>query len=139
MEEISAAHLEVNLQRYGKLLAKARPMVIKTEQENERMLALVQKLMSKGARLTPEEGELLELVGRLIADFEEQFYQPEVAAPHEVLKELVDARGLKASDLVSVFGSEGRVSEVLNGKRAISKTQAKALARFFHVSPVLFI
>jgi hypothetical protein len=29
--------------------------------------------------------------------------------------------------------------EVVNGKRSISKTQAKALAEFFHVSPELFI
>jgi len=31
------------------------------------------------------------------------------------------------------------VSEAVNGKREISKSQAKALGEFFHVSPELFI
>ena len=51
----------------------------------------------------------------------------------------MNARGLKQSDLSKLFGSKGRASEVINGKRAISKAQAKALAEFFHVSAELFI
>ena len=62
------------------------------------MLTLVEQLMTKGDSLTPEEGELLRLLGKLIADFEKEFYHLEDAAPHEVLKELMDARGLKQSD-----------------------------------------
>ena len=103
------------------------------------MLALVEQLMAKGDNLTPEEGELLRLLGKLIADFEVEFYHLEDAEPHEVLRELMDARGLKQADVGQVLGSKGRVSEVINGKRAISKAQAKALAEFFHVSAELFI
>lgn len=64
----------INPQKYGQLLAKALPTVIRTEAENDRMLGLVEQLMAKGDSLTPEEGELLMLVGKLIADFEEEFY-----------------------------------------------------------------
>lgn len=103
------------------------------------MLTLVEQLMSKGDSLTPEEGELLRLLGKLIADFEQEFYHLDDAEPHEVLQELMDARGLKQSDLTQLLGSKGRVSEVINGKRTISKAQAKALAEFFHVSAELFI
>jgi HTH-type transcriptional regulator/antitoxin HigA len=49
------------------------------------------------------------------------------------------ARGLKQGDLAELLGSKGRVSELINGKRTISKAQAKALAEFFHVSAELFI
>lgn len=136
---MSALESEINLQKYGKLLAKVRPTVIRTEVENNRMLALVEQLMAKGDGLTPEEGELVKLLGKLIADFEEKFYHLEDAQPHEVLRELMDARGLKQTDLAQLFGSKGRASEVINGKRAISKTQAKALAEVFHVSAELFI
>ena len=129
----------INPQKYGKLLARVRPTVIRTEKENDRMLALVEQLMAKGNSLTPEEGELLRLLGKLIGDFEEEFYHLDNAEPHEVLQELIAARGLKQGDLLQVFGSKGRVSEVINGKRAISKAQAKALADFFHVSTELFI
>jgi HTH-type transcriptional regulator / antitoxin HigA len=129
----------VNAQKYGKLLARVRPAVISTEEENDRMLLLVEQLMAKGNSLTPEEGELLRLLGRLIADFEEEFYHLDDAKPHEVLRELMAARGLRQGDLAPLLGSKGRVSEVINGKRSISKAQAKTLADFFHVSAELFI
>jgi len=129
----------INPQKYGRLLAKIRPAVIKTEVENDRMLALVEQLMAKGTDLTPEEGELLRLLGKLIADFEKESYHLNDAEPHEVLHELMAARGLKQGDLAPLLGSKGRVSEVINGKRSISKAQAKALADFFHVSVELFI
>ena len=48
-------------------------------------------------------------------------------------------RALKPSDLWPGIGSKGRVSEILAGKRSISKDQAKKLAEFFHVRADLFI
>jgi HTH-type transcriptional regulator/antitoxin HigA len=131
--------IAVNPQKYGRLLAKVKPAVIQTEEENERVLSVVSKLMSKGEKLTPEEAVLLKLLGRLVKDFEEHLYQLDDAAPHEVLKELMDARGLKQNDISKLLGSKARASEVLNGKRAISKAQAKTLAEFFSVSAELFI
>jgi antitoxin component HigA of HigAB toxin-antitoxin module len=38
-----------------------------------------------------------------------------------------------------VIGSKGRVSEILSGKRAVSKGQAKKLAEFFCVRADLFL
>jgi len=136
---MSAVQERVNPRAYSKLLAKIRPLVVKTEEENERMLAVIEQLMAKGANLKPEEGELLELLGKLVADFEEAYYQPTDAAPHEMLQELMSARGLEQKDLYTLFGSKGRTSEALNGKRSISKGQAKTLAEFFHVSADLFL
>jgi HTH-type transcriptional regulator/antitoxin HigA len=49
------------------------------------------------------------------------------------------AHDVKPTHLWEVFGSKGVASEVLNGKRGISKTRAKALANYFHVSADLFI
>ena len=46
---------------------------------------------------------------------------------------------IKQEELVEIIGSRGVVSEVINGKRSISKNQAKALAKFFHVDVSLFI
>lgn len=115
------------------------PRVIETEEENDRMLAEVEKLMIKGENLSPEEDALLRLMATLIQDFEEKFYKPEEATPLEVLLHLMDVRDLKQSDLLEIFGSRGIASEVINGKRGISKTQAKALAKFFGVSLELFI
>jgi antitoxin component HigA of HigAB toxin-antitoxin module len=61
------------------------------------------------------------------------------SSPAEMLRFLMEQRGLRQRDIVHLFGSSGVASEVINGKRAISKNQAKALAEFFRVSPELFI
>ena len=135
----NAAVAKIDPRRYGRLLAKALPVKIETEEENRRLLAQAEKLMVKGERRSLEEDVLLDLLFHLIQDFEQRFYHPGEATPHEVLRELMAANEVKQSDLWKLFGSKGVASEVVNGKRGISKAQAKALAEFFHVSPELFI
>lgn len=130
----------LDLKRYGRLLAKAAPRVIKTEEENERALAIVESLLKKGEKnLTPEEDELLDLLTDLIHDFEEKAYPIPKSEPHEMVAFLLEQRGLTPKDLWPVIGSKSRVSEILAGKRSISKAQAKKLADFFHVRADLFI
>ncbi|MDQ3802917.1 MAG: transcriptional regulator [Acidobacteriota bacterium] len=126
--------------KYGRLLARALPAAIKTEEENERMLAEVSRLMAKGeGRITPEESRLLELMAILIEGFEREHYQVPEATPHEMLRFFMEERGVRQRDLLPVFGSRGIASEVVNGKRAISKKQAKGLGEYFGVSPELFL
>jgi len=115
------------------------PVVIESEEENARILAIVEKLMNKGEKLSAEEGKLLKLLTRLVQDFEERLYKPSEATPLEVLRHLMEARHVKPNELWPVFGSKGIASEVLNGKRGISKTHARALANYFHVSADLFV
>lgn len=111
--------------------------MIKTEEENERLLTIVESMMAK--QLSPEESKLLDLLVKLIEDFEEKCYPIPDALPHEVLQHLMEQKELKQSDLISIFASRGYISDVVNGKRAISKNQAKKLGEFFHVSPAVFI
>ncbi|MCI0391829.1 MAG: hypothetical protein MOB07_24060 [Acidobacteria bacterium] len=47
-----------------------------------------------------------------------------------MLRTLMENRGVKRADLLRIFGSRGIASEVYNGKRAISKGQAKKLGEF---------
>jgi HTH-type transcriptional regulator/antitoxin HigA len=137
---MTATRSRLNAARYGRLLLEALPRPIETEEENERALAFVNKLMSKGEhRLTPEEHALLKLLTRLIEEFENTAYPIPEAPPWRVLRTLMEDRGVRQADLLHVFGSRGIASEVVNGKRAISKAQAKALGEFFEVSPLLFI
>ena len=131
----------IDLKRYGRLLAKAAPRVIATEEENDRALAIVESLMEKGERnMSPEEDALLDLLTNLIRDYEVTAYPPRAKSkPHEMVEFLMEQRDLKPSDLWPVIGSKGRVSEILTGKRSITKEQAKKLAAFFHVRADLFI
>lgn len=132
--------MNYDTKRYGNLLADVLPAHIETEAENERILSIIQNLMKKGENnLSPEEERLLNLLVDLVEKFEEKTYRFKSLNPLENLTELMQMRDLKQKDLVPIFGSQGITSEVLSGKRTISKTQAKKLAEFFHVSVELFI
>ena len=130
---------KVDRERYGKLLASALPTVIQTKAENDYYLTVVEGLMRKGDEISKEEVALLDLLTLLIETFERKHYKIKKSTPRAILNELIAANHLKQSDLLPIFGSKGRVSEVVNGKREISKEQAKKLASFFHVSADLFI
>lgn len=137
---MTASYPAIDPRKYAKLLAKALPAVIETEEQNERMLREVERLIDKGQdNLSPEEETLFKLMTALIEDFEEQNYELNAATPVTILKELMAARDLQPKDLWEVLGSKSLTSEVLNGNREISKSKAKALAEFFHVSAELFI
>ena len=129
----------INEAAYGRLLARALPRVIKTESENERMIAELERLDTRGHALTPEEENLAELMTLLVRQFEESKYPLGHAGPLEALRVLMQDRGIRQRDLVPAFGSSGVVSEVLNGKRSISKAHARSLADYFHVPASLFI
>lgn len=136
----AVANRALNSKKYGQLLARALPKAIETEKENERALEIVNELMSKGeGNLTVEEDTLLNLLVNLIEKFEAEHYNLNASTPRGILLELMEARNVQPRDLWDIFGSKGTASEVLRGKRGISKTHARALADYFNVSVELFI
>ncbi|MFB2980712.1 type II toxin-antitoxin system HigA family antitoxin [Microseira sp. BLCC-F43] len=124
---------------YGSLLAAYQPKAIASEDEYNRVLESIENLMARGEELSPEENSLLELLSILVETYEDSQFPEEASSPQAVLLHLMEARGLKQVDLVEIIGSKGVVSEIVNGKRSISKAQAKALGEFFNLSPALFI
>ena len=130
----------LNARRYARLLSQRLPTVVRTESENEEMLAAIWELMRQGEdNLSAEELALLELMSVLVERFEEEHYPIPDSPPHRILQHLMESRNARQADLVPILGGRGRVSELVNGKRAISKAQAKALAAFFHVSAEVFL
>lgn len=123
---------------YSNLLAEIAPKVIETQEEYERALELAEKLTFAKTK-TPEERALYKLLVTLIETYETENYPMDKSTPHEILQHVMEASGTRQADLVGIIGSSGIVSEVVNGKRSISKAQAKALGDYFKVSPSLFI
>ena len=130
--------LTFNKAAYSNLLGKYIPQVIETESEYDRALAIVEKLTFAENR-TPEENALHKLIVSLIEIYETENYPIAESTPYEILQHLMESSGTRQADLIGVLGSSGVVSEVVNGKRSISKAQAKALGKYFKVSPSLFI
>jgi HTH-type transcriptional regulator/antitoxin HigA len=125
---------------YGELLARVQPHPIKDGREYDRLVAEVGRLMKRGeGNLSREETSLLEMLSILIEEYDRKHYPLAPAQPHKMLTFLLEQRGLEPHDLCSVLGSKSRVSEILSGKRAVSKSHPKKLAAFFHVPIDLLI
>lgn len=106
----------------------------------ERLEAVFKDLMDKRENLAPEENRLFDLLANLLEDYEKRSLPPlEKSSPLETLKFLIQENGLRQSDLTDVFGRQSVVSEVLNGKREITKNQAKLLAQKFNLRLETFI
>jgi HTH-type transcriptional regulator / antitoxin HigA len=123
---------------YSNLLAEIAPKVIETEEEYQRALRLAEQLTFAKTK-TLEERALYKLLVTLIETYETENYPMDKSTPHEILQHVMEASGTRQTPTVGIIGSSGIVSEVVNGKRSISKAQAKALGDYFKVSPSLFI
>jgi HTH-type transcriptional regulator/antitoxin HigA len=137
METMSATLLDER--QYRKLLGEAVPVAIRTEEEYRRLLDTAAGLMEKPEdEISEEEGRLLELLSILIEEYENRAHPLPKAKPHKMLAYLLKEKNMKPSDLWTVL-PKSRVSEILNGKRSISKAQAKHLAELLHVPVELFV
>jgi HTH-type transcriptional regulator/antitoxin HigA len=117
--------------------AMTLPHVIHTKEENERCIAALEALDSRGD-LSVEEKRIAELLTLLIEDFEDKNYALPSASPVEIVRHLMDSNGLRQVDMIDVFGTASIASEVLNGKRDLAKGHIERLSRRFNVSPELF-
>ncbi len=82
--------------------------------------------------------ELLDTLGTLIQVYEDKHHPMPDCGGAEMLQFFLEERDLTQSDLPEV-GSQGVVSEILNGRRQLNVRQIRALAKRFHVSPAVFI
>jgi HTH-type transcriptional regulator / antitoxin HigA len=121
------------------LLSQALPSLIETDAEYQRLLAITESLHFNKNR-TLEEQKIYRLLVTLIEIYESQQYSIPASTPQEILQHIMDSSGLRQTDIAEIIGaSSDVVSQIVNGKRAISKAQAKALGNQFKVSPSLFI
>jgi len=123
---------------YGELLRNDLPRAIHSEKDYHAYLARAEELSDKKSR-SAAESRYLELLSVLIERYEQE-HDPIVAPdPLEALKELMVANGMSQSALARLLGSSGITSEILSGKRSLSKTHIKKLAEAFNVSTDLFV
>jgi HTH-type transcriptional regulator / antitoxin HigA len=105
--------------------------LIKSKQEYRTALKRVEELMD--ARPGTVEGDELELLAALIDIYEEKHVPVLPPDPIEAIRFRMEQEGLCPSDLVAVFGSRGRVSEVLNRKRPLTLTMIRRLHSIFGI------
>jgi HTH-type transcriptional regulator/antitoxin HigA len=113
---------------------------IRTERDYRRTVALLDGVIDQvGSDARHPLAGLAQLLGDLIEHYEEGLVRIPDAEPRVVLDFLMKENDLRQVDLAEEIGSQGVVSEILNGKRVINARQAKALAARFSVSPAVFL
>ena len=80
---------------------------------------------------------LLDTLGVVVEAYDNEHYPLPECQGTDALIYLMEEHSLSQSDLPEI-GSQGVVSEILNGKRKLNVRQIKTLAERFQVSPATF-
>src|SRR6266404_133088 len=132
-----------------KLRTAAKPMknpgprepflAIRTEREYdaavERLNSLVNEL---GDNPKDPRYRLIETLSVLIGAYDREHHSLPEASSIEVIRFLMEEHGLTQKDLPEI-GSQGVVSEILAGRRALNVRQIQTLAARFGVDPGAFL
>ena len=123
-----------------KALARLVPLkAITSESDYRKAVDSLELLLDAGgaSEKHPLAG-LVEALGEVIESYESRSHRMPAGSPRDALAFLMLQHGLKQADLSSL-ARQGAISEILSGKRGISKRLAVRLAARFGVSPAVFI
>ena len=121
-------------------LARMVPLkAISREAEYKKAVATLEELLDAGgaSERHPLAG-LVEALGEMIESYEARAHQMPAASPRDALVYLMEAHGLKQTDL-SNLASQGAISAILNGRREISRQLAVKLGERFAVPAGVFV
>lgn len=112
-----------------------------TDVEYDQLASMLDRLLDiVGDDETHELMGLVDVISHMISMYDDAHEdQLSEGSGIDALKFLMEQHGLDQSDLKNEIGSQGVVSEVLNGKRQLNITHIKKLAKRFHVTPATFI
>jgi HTH-type transcriptional regulator/antitoxin HigA len=110
---------------------------IKTTADYERALTEIRRLWN--AKPGTADAERLEVLGALVEVYEAKVYPLPDPDPIDVIKYVMDQRGLTRAALLPIFGTTARVSEVLNRKRPLTLEMIRKLRRQFKIPLELLV
>lgn len=122
---------------YIALVHEFVPRPIRDEAEFERATRLMDRLLDRG-ELSQGAQDFLDALTTFVEAYEADHVKLDDVHGVEMLRALMEMNDLKQKDLVLEFGSASNASDVLNGRRALSKSVIGKLAARFSVSPAVF-
>jgi HTH-type transcriptional regulator / antitoxin HigA len=112
---------------------------IRTAKDYKRATSVMDQLLDEiGENENHPLADVLDYLANQIAVYESDHAIIPDAPPREVLRFLMEQHDLSQSDLADC-APQSRISEVLNGRREISKELAKTLAKRFKVNVGVFV
>ena len=114
--------------------------VIRSEEEYDHAIAILNRLSDRGRHRSPDETEYVVALAVFVEKYEEEHYPIPPASGAEMLQYLIETHLLTQSDVAAGTGlAESTVSEVLAGKRKLAVKHIQALGRFFKVKAAVFL
>ncbi len=104
---------------------------LKTEKDYKKALNRIDELFN--AKPNTQEGDELEILITLVEAYEQKHYTIEAPDPIEAIKHVMESQGLKQVDVVNIFGSRSKTSEILNKKRKLSLKMIRKASEIFNI------
>lgn len=114
-------------------------LTITNDSEYDRAVERLNSLIDEvGTNVEHPLYSFLDTLGIIIEAYEKQHYPIPNCSGLDMLLHFMDEYSLSQSDLPEI-GSQGIVSEIINGKRELNIRQIRALAERFKVAPGVFL
>jgi len=124
---------------YQALIRRFPLRPIRNESELDGAIAVIDALSIRDD-LDPGESDFLDVLSDLVERYEDKHYTIGDVSDAEMLAFLMDQRGAKQVEIARATGiAESTLSEVLRGKRRLTRGQITKLAAHFHVGPGVFL
>lgn len=112
---------------------------LRSEADLDQAIALTDELLDRAA-LDPAEADYLDVLSDLIHRYEAKQHPIGGVSDGEMLAFLIDQKGVRQAAVARATGvAESTLSEVRSGKRRLTRGQIEKLARYFRVSPGVFL
>lgn len=107
--------------------------IVKNHKQYRVYLAEVERLATDDPRPGTAAGERLELLAKLVEDYEKERYSFAKPDPIEAIIYRMQEQGLRQKDLAPLLGGKSRVSEILSRKRPLTIPMIRALTDSLHI------
>ena len=113
--------------------------IIKTDGRCRRYRAEIEKLVAHDPDPESPAGARLELLAKLVEDYEKSKFAFSKPDPVEALIFRMEQQGLRQKDIAALLGGKNRASEVLSRKRPLTLPMIRALYEKLNIPPALLI
>jgi len=111
---------------------------IQSEAELDQATVVMNSLLDRDR--DPAEDDYLDVLSDLVERYEDKHYPIEDVSENEMVEFLIEQKGVTQAEAARGAGiAESTISEVLSGKRRLTRKQIEKLAAYFHVSPAVFL
>jgi HTH-type transcriptional regulator / antitoxin HigA len=136
---MSVAKRSANINdRYLELVKQFPLRPIRSDRELDKAVNAIDSLLSR-PKLTAAEADYLDVLGDLVERYETDSHPIAPVSDAEMLSHLIEAKDVSQTEVAQSTGIVvSTISEILRGKRSLSRAHIGKLARYFHVSPDVF-